>query len=357
MPSQPVVDASQAAPKAGDQAPVEAVASQPAQLQPTGPVETGPSRPAGTEPVDSVRSKTDVEGPPAGPTVAEKRPEAPSENLAAETKRSVESQSEPVKAPSETQIAEDKSSPPSEDWDWEADFFEEWVRELADAEPEKQIAAEAEPMARPEVATTAPTISDALVHADQSAAGSPKTAAESESPRGAAPDQGYAKSDEAGASRALIDFESRPITSLKANIGQKAGEMPKNFGKEQLARMQARPADAVFARNWPMVCFQWEAPSLAYRPLYFEEVNLERYGYGMKYVRAAQPLISAGQFFTTVPILPYKLFAEPARTPVYTLGHYRPGSDVPFRPVYPPLSVSGGVVEAGVAAGLIFVVP
>jgi hypothetical protein len=113
----------------------------------------------------------------------------------------------------------------------------------------------------------------------------------------------------------------------------------------------------VFARNWPMVCFQWEAPALAYRPLYFEEVNLERYGYGMKYLRAAQPIISAGQFFTTVPILPYKMFAEPARTPVYTLGHYRPGSDVPFRPVYPPLSISGSAAQAGVAAGLIFVIP
>jgi hypothetical protein len=357
MPSQPVVEAIQAAPKVGDQVPVEAVASQPAQPEPTGAVETGPSRPAGTGPVDAIRSKSDVEGPPAGPTVADKRPEAPAENLVAETKPSAEAQSEPVKSPSETQIAEDKSSPPSEDWDLEDDFLEEWMRELADAEPEKQIAAEAEPMARPEVATTAPTISDALVHADKSAANSPKTAAESESPRGAAPDKGYAKSDEAGGSRNLIDFESRPITSLTANIGQKAGEKPKDFGKEQLARMQARPADSVFARNWPMVCFQWEAPSLAYRPLYFEEVNLERYGYGMKYVRAAQPLISAGQFFTTVPILPYKLFAESARTPVYTLGHYRPGSDVPFRPVYPPLSISGGVVEAGVAAGLIFVVP
>jgi hypothetical protein len=162
---------------------------------------------------------------------------------------------------------------------------------------------------------------------------------------------------EASNDNGLIDFESRPITSLTVNIGHKAGEKPQDVGRGQLARIQAKTGDGVFARNWPTVCYQWEAPALAYRPLYFEEVNLERYGYGLKYARIAQPAISAGQFFLTVPILPYKMFAEPAREPVYTLGHYRPGSDVPYRVVAPPLSLSGGLAEAAVAAGLIFVIP
>lgn len=184
-----------------------------------------------------------------------------------------------------------------------------------------------------------------------------KTASEPQSAGGAVSEKGNAKNEEFRAGQAVIDIENRPITSLTVNIDPKAGERPEDLGRQQLARMQDKPAESVFARDWPMACFQWEAPALAYRPLYFEEVNLERYGYGMKYLRAAQPLISAGQFFTTVPILPYKMFAEPARTPVYTLGHYRPGSDVPFRPVYPPLSISGGAAEAGVAAGLILVIP
>jgi len=170
-------------------------------------------------------------------------------------------------------------------------------------------------------------------------------------------EENRAPSDAASADRAFSVFERRPITSLTVNIGYKDGETPKNEGQEQLARMQAKGVGGGFARHWAMVCFQWEAPSLAYRPLYFEEVNLERYGYGMKYVRLAQPIISAGQFFTTVPILPYKMFAEPAGQPVYTLGQYRPGSDVPFRPVYPSLSPSGGIAEAGAAVGLIFLIP
>jgi hypothetical protein len=171
------------------------------------------------------------------------------------------------------------------------------------------------------------------------------------------PEEGRAKLKEARNDSTLMDFESRPITALTVNIGHKAGEKPQDVGQAQLARMQAKTDDGVFARNWPMVCYQWEAPALAHRPLYFEEVNLERYGYGVKYARVAQPAISAGQFFLTLPILPYKMLAEPAREPVYTLGHYRPGSDVPYQVVVPPPDLSGATIEAGVMTGLIFVIP
>ena len=162
---------------------------------------------------------------------------------------------------------------------------------------------------------------------------------------------------ESGPEKPALEFDRRPIHSLTVNIKAKPGEMPSDLGKTSLVQIAMKPADAVLLRHWPLVSCQWEAPALAYRPLYFEEVNLERYGYGMKYLRAAQPILSAGQFFTTIPILPYKMLAEPARTPVYALGHYRPGSDAPYRPVFPPLSVSGSAAEAGVAAGLIFVIP
>ncbi len=159
------------------------------------------------------------------------------------------------------------------------------------------------------------------------------------------------------AEKGVFTFDQRPISSLTVNIGATAGELPTNLARDCLVQIEMKPSEELRLRPWPAICFQWEAPALAYRPLYFEEVNLERYGYGMKYLRAAQPIISAGQFFTTVPMLPYKMLAEPARTPVYTLGHYRPGSDVPYRPVLPPLSISGSAAEAGVAVGLIFAIP
>lgn len=74
-------------------------------------------------------------------------------------------------------------------------------------------------------------------------------------------------------------------------------------------------------------------------------------------MRAFQPLVSGAQFFATVPILPYKLGAEPPCDCVYTLGLYRPGSPAPYQPYYPPLSAKGGLVEAGAAVGLILAIP
>jgi hypothetical protein len=152
-------------------------------------------------------------------------------------------------------------------------------------------------------------------------------------------------------------FEARPIGELTVNIRCRKGDLPTDFGGPQLARMQAKGRSVVFDRNWPTMGYCWDAPGLCYNPLYFEEVNLERYGYGPRFFRVAQPIISAGQFFVTVPALPYLLAAEPSRECVYTLGHYRPGSDVPYRIQLPPLSVKGGVVEAGLAVGLIYLIP
>lgn len=153
------------------------------------------------------------------------------------------------------------------------------------------------------------------------------------------------------------DFESRPIGTLTVITARRAGEIPADLGREKLAQMQAKTAGDPWVRNWPLICYQWEAPALCHRPLYFEEVNLERYGYGPKYLRVAQPLISAGQFFATVPALPYRIFAEHGRECVYTLGHYRPGSLVPYDVMLPPASLTGTGVESALITGLIFAIP
>ena len=152
-------------------------------------------------------------------------------------------------------------------------------------------------------------------------------------------------------------FESRPIGELTVNIGCRKGLLPTDFGRDHLARMQAKGRSIVFDRDWPKMGYCWDAPGLCYNPLYFEEVNLERYGYGPKYLRIAQPVISAGQFFVTVPILPYRMVAEPSRQCVYTLGHYRPGGAVPYRIQLPPLDLKAGAVEGGLIVGLIYLIP
>jgi hypothetical protein len=99
----------------------------------------------------------------------------------------------------------------------------------------------------------------------------------------------------------------------------------------------------------------WAATNLYYQPLYFEEVNLERYGYTS--CRLLQPLISAARFFATIPALPYKMVLQRPCHPNFVLGNDRPGSRAPWYWQRLPLQARAGLVEAGVVVGLVFLIP
>ena len=153
------------------------------------------------------------------------------------------------------------------------------------------------------------------------------------------------------------DVEEQSITSVTTDIHPKSGVMPKDVAAKKMAELASVSYPPVALRDWCPLEYCWDAPVLCHEPLYFEEVNLERHGYGPKGLRLVQPVISGAHFFATVPTLPYKIVAEPPGHPVSTLGHYRPGSCVPYRPNYPPLSLRGGLAEAGLAVGLVFLIP
>ncbi len=85
-------------------------------------------------------------------------------------------------------------------------------------------------------------------------------------------------------------------------------------------------ADAA-SRNWAIKEFVWEAPGLCYRPLYFEEVGLERHGYSFG---CLQPAVSSAQFFGRSLALPVLMAVQPPGECIYPLGHDRPGESVPF---------------------------
>jgi hypothetical protein len=108
-------------------------------------------------------------------------------------------------------------------------------------------------------------------------------------------------------------------------------------------------------RCWPASTYQWDATCLCYKPLYFEEINLERYGYGC--CACLQPAASAAHFFGTVPALPYLIAADSPCECKYTLGHYRPGSCPPLRYHWPPCDPLAAAAEGGVLTGLIFLIP
>lgn len=108
-------------------------------------------------------------------------------------------------------------------------------------------------------------------------------------------------------------------------------------------------------RAWAPITYTWKASGLCHKPLYFEDVHLERYGHSWgPYV---QPVFSGVHFFLTVPILPYKMGLYPPQECMYTLGYYRPGSCAPYLLDPLPLSVRAAVAQAGVVTGVAYVLP
>lgn len=108
-------------------------------------------------------------------------------------------------------------------------------------------------------------------------------------------------------------------------------------------------------RNWSGITYMWKASALCHKPLYFEDVQLERYGHSWGW--HVQPLVSAAHFFTTVPILPYKMGLETPNECVYALGYYRPGNCAPY--LIEPLGSSPRAVvwQAGAVVGAAAIVP
>lgn len=108
-------------------------------------------------------------------------------------------------------------------------------------------------------------------------------------------------------------------------------------------------------RSWDETTFMWKASALCHKPLYFEDVQLERYGHSWGPV--VQPVVSSGVFFATVPIIPYKMGVEAPWECVYPLGYYRPGDCAPYMIPPVPVSVRGATAQAAAVAGGVLLVP
>ncbi len=149
-------------------------------------------------------------------------------------------------------------------------------------------------------------------------------------------------------------YQAPPLSTLTANILLPTGKQPQSAA-EKCAAQTAPTGDARLDGAWASTELHWSATCSRHRPLYFEEINAERYGYTPSY--ALQPLISAAHFFGTIPALPYKMAVDCPNDCIYTLGHYRPGSCAPRRANYLPWQPKAGLAQAGAIAGLILLVP
>ncbi|WP_437188428.1 hypothetical protein SH668x_001874 [Planctomicrobium sp. SH668] len=165
------------------------------------------------------------------------------------------------------------------------------------------------------------------------------------------------------------DFESvfRPVSQIKPTYayspsGEETGKylcpQPSAIPDDQRARcpdFQTLPSTGSIDRQFSMIDYQWMPTNLKHKPLYFEDVALERYG--QQYPCGIQPFVSIGRFAVQGFGLPYQMAIDPVWRDIYPLGYYRPGDKAPELENQVPINLQAAAVTGGVYTGLIFLVP
>jgi len=109
------------------------------------------------------------------------------------------------------------------------------------------------------------------------------------------------------------------------------------------------------SRDFINTTVTWKASGACHKPLYFEDVQLERYGH--EWGPIVQPVLSTVHFFGDVAVLPYKMGIHPMNECQYALGYYRPGSCAPWTVGPVPISLRGALLQANVVTGTALILP
>ncbi|HVU88538.1 MAG TPA: hypothetical protein VHD36_14555 [Pirellulales bacterium] len=148
------------------------------------------------------------------------------------------------------------------------------------------------------------------------------------------------------------DYGIRPIGSLTINILPKEGQVPRET--DPTSTLDREFGATEYQRIPLNYSYYWESPAFFNQPLYFEQPNLERYGYDWG---IGQFWISGAQFFVKIPLLPYMMVVHPPRERVYSLGYYRPGSRAPYQINWPEVRLDAISMETAYIVGLCFLIP
>lgn len=105
-------------------------------------------------------------------------------------------------------------------------------------------------------------------------------------------------------------------------------------------------------RCWTPQLSTWYASNLCHKPLYFEQVQLERYGHSAGPIMG--PLRSSAHFFGSLVFWPYHSAIHPANECMYPLGYYRPGNCAPWLVEPFPISGPGAIRQGAVITGAAF---
>lgn len=153
-------------------------------------------------------------------------------------------------------------------------------------------------------------------------------------------------------------FAQRPIglDIVQAAAASGAGRTPENFAQQVLP--QDQKIDVTHASRYRedfVVPVDLTAGEFCYRPLYFQEVNLERYGTSHGFW---QPVISGARFFATVPALPYLMTVHRPCVCRYWPHQFPAGRKAPcWEKEGPPFDLEAAGIEGLAVYGLILLIP
>jgi hypothetical protein len=108
-------------------------------------------------------------------------------------------------------------------------------------------------------------------------------------------------------------------------------------------------------REWDSQATTWATPNFYSHPLYFEQVNLERYHTQLP--PCAVPLVSYAHFLGSVSALPYQAGYKHPTERSYSLGHWRPGDPVPTQIHWTPLTRRGLLYQGAATSGALLLLP
>lgn len=120
-------------------------------------------------------------------------------------------------------------------------------------------------------------------------------------------------------------------------------------------RTRTRSSESSEEVQWDGGFAGWTEPAFYTRPLYFEQINFERYETNAP--AWTRPALSYAQFLGTIPVLPYKIGANGPRERAYSVGHYPYGHGAARHKSILPLSKRGVLYQGAATTGLVFLVP
>lgn len=153
--------------------------------------------------------------------------------------------------------------------------------------------------------------------------------------------------------RAILDVDGEEVSILVTDLSDAdVAYISDAWGVPHLCGLSN---DDWRQREFSPIKMTWKSSELMHKPLYFEDVALERYGHSAGPI--AQPVLSTGHFFANIAVLPYKMGIHPMSECQYALGYYRPGNCAPWQIPAVPLSGRGALMQAGVVTGMAGLLP